>query len=153
MYQARILDKDRQLKAVLPGVRWHYTRRINQASEINIGIPREAIDEVVAPDHPLYGFFGAAQPVVVEGAPKRERGNKPAYAAIASYVQIYQGDKLRASGKIVGRDLGQVVTVHAMTEEILLEANLTPAQYGKVWEGWDLADVARDYWTAGRRCE
>ena len=23
MYQARILDKDRQLKAVLPGVRWH----------------------------------------------------------------------------------------------------------------------------------
>ena len=24
MYQAHILDKDRQLKAVLPGVRWHY---------------------------------------------------------------------------------------------------------------------------------
>ena len=144
LYQARILDKDRQLKAVLPGVRWHYNRRINEATEISIYIPRETIDEVVAPDHPLYGFFGAAQPVVVEGAPKRERDNKPAYAAIASYVQIYQGDKLRASGKIVGRDLGQVVTVHAMTEEILLEANLTPAQYGKVWEGWDLADVARD---------
>jgi len=144
LYQARILDKDRQLKAVLPGVRWHYNRRINEATEISIYIPRETIDEVVAPDHPLYGFFGAAQPVVVEGAPKRERDNKPAYAAIASYVQIYQGDQLRASGKIVGRDLGQVVTVHAMTEEILLEANLTPAQYGKVWEGWDLADVARD---------
>jgi hypothetical protein len=144
LYQARILDKNRKLVAILPGVRWHYTRRINEATDVSIYIPREIIDEVVAPDHPLYGFLGAAQPVVVEGAPKRERDNKPAYAAIASYVQVYQGDKLRASGKIVGRDLGQVVTVHAMTEEILLEANLTPAQYGKVWDGWDLADVARD---------
>lgn len=144
MYQARILDKDRTLKAILPGVRWHYNRRINEATEVSVYIPRETIDEVVAPDHPLYGFFGAAQPVVVEGAPKRERGNKPAYAAIASYVQIYQGDKLKASGKIVGRTLGQVVTVEGYTEEILLEANLTPAQYGKVWDGWDLADLARD---------
>src|SRR5690606_2725260 len=118
--------------------------RINEATDVSIYIPRETIDEVITQDHPLYGFFGAAQPVVVEGAPKRERDNKPAYAAIASYVQIYQGDKLRASGKIVGRDLGQVVTIHAMTEEILLETSLTPAQYGKVWDGWDLADVARD---------
>jgi len=47
-------------------------------------------------------------------------------------------------GKIVGRTLGQVVAVEAYTEEILLETNLTPAQYGKVWDGWDLADVVRD---------
>ena len=40
--------------------------------------------------------------------------------------------------------LGQIVTIEAMTEEILLEGNLTPAQYGKVWDNWDLADVARD---------
>lgn len=76
LYQARILDKDRQLKAVLPGVRWHYNRRINEATEISIYIPRETIDEVITQDHPLYGFFGAAQPVVVGGAPKRERDNK-----------------------------------------------------------------------------
>lgn len=144
MYQARILDKDRQLKAVLPGVRWHYTRRINEATDVSVYIPRETIDEVITQNHPLYGFFAPTQPVVVEPAPRRVREDKTKYAEIASYVQIYKGDKLKASGKIVGRTLDQVVTVHAMTEEILLETSLTPAQYGKVWDGWDLADVARD---------
>ena len=175
MYQARILDKDRQLKAILPGVRWHYTRRINEATDVSIYIPRETIDEVITQDHPLYGFFMPTQPVVVEPAPRRVREDKTKYAEIASYVQIWQVDEtkmlavpepgllsptqaalttqrvetgrtatLKASGKIVGRTLGQVVTVEAYTEEILLEANLTPAQYGKVWDGWDLADVARD---------
>ena len=132
LYQARILDKDRQLKAVLPGVRWHYTRRINEATSIEIYIPRETIDEHITPDHALYGFFMPTQPVVVEPTPRRVREDKTKYAEIASYVQIYKGDKLKASGKIVGRTLDQVVTVHAMTEEILLESNLTPAQYGKI---------------------
>jgi len=94
----------------------------------------------------------------VQAKPKRVKPNKAQYAEIASYVQIYKGGKLKASGKIVGRTLGQVVTVEAYTEEILLETNLTPAQYGKVWDGWDLADVARDLlgWVAdgkGQRCK
>ena len=144
MYQARILDKNRKLKAVLPGVRWHYTRRINEATSIEIYIPREVVDERITQSHVLYGFFAPAQPVIVEPAPRRVREDKTKYAEIASYVQIYKGDKLKASGKIVGRTLGQVVTVEAYTEEILLETSLTPSQYGKVWDGWDLADVARD---------
>ena len=144
MYQARILDKDRKLKAVLPGVRWHYNRRINEATDLSVSIPRETIDEHITPDHALYGFFAPSQPFVVQAKPTKAKPNKAQYAEIAAYVQIYKGDVLKASGKIVGRTLGQVVTVEAYTEEILLEANLTPAQYGKVWDGWDLADVARD---------
>jgi len=144
LYQARILDKNRKLVAILPGVRWHYTRRINEATDVNVYIPRETIDEHITQSHALYGFFAPTQPVVVEPAPRRVREDKTKYAEIASYVQIYKGDTLKASGKIVGRTLGQVVTVEAYTEEILLETNLTPAQYGKVWDGWDLADIARD---------
>src|SRR5690606_1800713 len=140
----RILDKNRNLKAILPGVRWHYTRRINEATSIEIHIPREVVDKQITQDHELYGFFAPSQPFAVQGKPARAKPNKTQYAEIASYIQIYKGDKLKASGKIVGRTLGQVVTVEAYTEEILLESNLTPAQYGAVWDGWDLADVARD---------
>jgi len=59
LYQARILDKDRKLKAVLPGVRWHYTRRINEATSIEIYIPRETIDEHITPDHGTLWFLCA----------------------------------------------------------------------------------------------
>lgn len=144
LYQARILDKDRTLKAILPGVRWHYNRRINEATDVNVYIPRETIDEVITQNHALYGFFAPSQPFAVQAKPQRIKPNKAKYAEIAAFIQIYKGDKLKASGKIVGRTLGQIVTVEAYTEEILLETNLTPAQYGKVWDGWDLADVARD---------
>ena len=108
MYQARILDKDRKLKAVLPGVRWHYTRRINEATEISIYIPRETIDEVITPDHALYGFFAPSQPFVVDGAPRRERENKARYAEIAAFVQIY---KVMFSRPGQNRGPTQVVTV------------------------------------------
>ena len=144
LYQARILDKDRTLKAILPGVRWHYNRRINEATDVSIYIPRETIDEVITQDHPLYGFFASSQPFAVQAKPQRIKPNKAQYAEIASFIQIYKGPVLKASGKITGRSLGQIVTVEAYTEEILLETNLTPAQYGKVWDGWDLADIARD---------
>lgn len=144
LYQARILDKNRQLKAILPGVRWSYTRRINTATGIEIHIPRETVDEQIPEGHALYGFFAPSQPFVVQAKPQRAKQNKAQYAEIAAYVQIYKGGTLKASGKITGRTLGQVVTVAAMTEEVLLESSQTPAQYGKVWDGWDLADVARD---------
>ena len=144
MYQARILDKDRKLKAVLPGVRWHYTRRINEATSIEIHIPREVVDEHITQSHALYGFFAPSQPFAVQAKPKRAKPNKAQYAEIAAFVQVFAGGRLKASGKITSRTLGEIVTVEAYTEEILLESNLTPAQYGMVWDGWDLADVARD---------
>ncbi len=144
MYQARILDKNRKLVAILPGVRWLYNRRINEATSVEVYIPREVVDKQITQDHELYGFFAPSQPFAVQGKPARAKPNKAQYAEIASFIQIYKGDVLKASGKIVGRTLGQVVTVFAATEEILMESSTTPAQYGAVWDGWDLADVARD---------
>ena len=58
------------------------------------------------------------QPVVVEPAPRRVREDKTKYAEIASFIQIYKGDVLKASGKIVGRTLDQIVTVSAYTVSI-----------------------------------
>lgn len=144
MYQARILDKGRQLKAILPGIRWHYNRRINEATKITFYIPREVIDKHITQGHALYGFFAPTQPFLVRGAPVVEKENKTKYAEIAHFIQVYKGEHLVASGRIKGRTLGEVVLIEAHTEEILLESNRTPAQYGKVWDGWDLADVARD---------
>ena len=144
MYQARILDKNRQIKAILPGILWSYSRRINEATKVTFYIPREVIDKHITQGHALYGFFAPTQPFLVQGAPVRERENKTKYAEIAHFIQVYKGEHLVASGRIKSRTLGEVVLIEAHTEEILLESNRTPAQYGKVWDGWDLADVARD---------
>lgn len=125
-----ILDRSRTIKALLPGVSWHYTRRINQATEVGVSIPRTVIEDHVPAGHSLHDFFNTQ--------------SKLRHAEIASYIQIYKGGRLKASGKITDRELGQVVQVMGYTEEILLENNVTPAQYGMVWDGWDLADLARD---------
>lgn len=124
-----ILDRQRQIRAILPGCRWHYRRRLNEATELSVYIPRQVVTDNIPAGHDLEGFFS-------EGKAK--------YAEIAAFVQVFAGGRLKASGKINRRTLGELVTIQAYTEEILLEANLTPAQYGKVWDGWDLADVARD---------
>ena len=124
-----ILDRERQIRAILPGSRWNYSRRLNEATELSVYIPRQAVTDNIPAGHDLAGFF---------------RENKTQYAEIAAFVQVFAGSKLKASGKINRRTLGELVTIQAYTEEILLESNLTPAQYGMVWDGWDLADVARD---------
>lgn len=124
-----ILDKERRVTAFLTGVAWSYTRRINEATEISLAIPRQVVDDNIPVGHDLEGFFS---------------DGKAKHAEIAAFVQVLAGGRLKASGKITSRTLGEIVTIQAYTEEILLESNLTPAQYGKVWDGWDLADVARD---------
>lgn len=130
MYQVRILDKNKQLKAALPGVRWYYKREINAVGPVEVYIPKTVIEDHIPVGHSLHDFFHTQSKLI--------------HAEIASFVQVYKGNRLVVSGKITGRTLGQVVTVFASTEEILLESSITPAQYGAVWDGWDLADVARD---------
>ena len=144
MYSVRILDKNRRLQALLPGVTWRYTRLVNEAGTIDVYIPRAIIETHITPDHVLYGYLHPAQPLVVEVPSQRPIPNRLAYAEIAAFIQVYKGTKLVISGKITGRSFGDVVTVTAKTEELLLEKHITPAQYGAVWDGWDLADVARD---------
>ena len=130
MYQVRILDKNKRLKAALPGVKWYYKREINAVGPIEVYIPQTVVEDHIPVGHSLHDFFHTQSKLV--------------HAEIASFVQVYKGNRLVVSGKITGRTLGQVVTVFASTEEILLESSITPAQYGAVWDGWDLADVARD---------
>ena len=130
MYQVRILDKNKRLKAALPGVKWYYKREINAVGPIEVYVPQTVVEDHIPVGHSLHDFFHTQSKLV--------------HAEIASFVQVYKGNKLVVSGKITGRTLGQAVTVFASTEESLLESSITPAQYGAVWDGWDLADVARD---------
>ena len=62
-------------------------------------------------EHPLYRYLTLRQTRCAE---------------IITFIQVYQGTQLKASGCITGRELGQTITVKAMTEEILLEQVITP---------------------------
>src|SRR5690606_39024731 len=49
------------------------------------------------------------------------------------------------TGRILKVDIAEeAVSFQCITEEIELERHVTPAQYGRVYDHWDLADVARD---------
>ena len=45
MYQVRILDKNKQLRAALPGVRWYYKREINAVGPVEVYIPKTVIED------------------------------------------------------------------------------------------------------------
>ena len=123
MYSVRILDRSREKQAVFHrDIRWYFNRRINEAGQMTIWIPREEASQ---------------WPMFTE--------NKGSYAQMAHYVQIFKDTVLKATGKIVSRDFTDThLVVQALTEEIILENIITPAQYGMVWDDWDIADVARD---------
>ena len=129
MYQVRILDRFRHTRAILNGVQWNYSRYINQATEITITIAKEVVQNAdLSPDLASYLL----------------KTDKVKHVELASFIQIFRGPDLVVSGVINNRSIGQqTVTVSAYTEEILLEKNVTPTNYGKVFDGWDLADVAR----------
>ena len=123
MYNVRILNRSREKQAVFHrDIRWYFNRRINEAGQMTIWIPREEASQ---------------WPMFTE--------NKGSYAQMAHYVQIFKDTVLKATGKIVSRDFTDThLVVQALTEEIILENMITPAQYGMVWDDWDIADVARD---------
>lgn len=123
MYNVRILNRSREKQAVFHrDIRWYFNKRINEAGQMTIWIPREEASQ---------------WPMFTE--------NKGSYAQMAHYVQIYKDTTLKATGKIVSRDFTDThLVVQALTEEIILENMITPAQYGMVWDDWDISDVARD---------
>ena len=129
----RILDKDLNLKARLNPESWQYNRRRNVATDISVTVAKNELRRVLPTDGRLY------QELAREGI---------LHLTIANFVQIYKGNDLRASGVIVERDVGDdTIEIKAFTEEILLERNRTPAQYGSVFRGQDIADVARELTT------
>lgn len=125
-----ILNRAREPQAFLPDENWQYSREPSAATSMSVEIPKTIIEDNVPVGHNLYDFFHTQ--------------DKIRHADLASFIRITRGGQTRATGKITNRRLGDVFELSAMTEEVLLENNLTPAQYGKVYDGWDLADVARD---------
>jgi hypothetical protein len=147
MFSIRIFDRDRHLLAVLDRIStWTYTRKPSQATEITVSVPYEVVRDQIPVSHPLYAFLAPAQVTMrAEGGETPEQDPlKLQHAQIANLLQVWEGNELRVSGRITTRDVAATtVTVRALTEEILLERNLCPAQYGRVFDNWDLADVAR----------
>lgn len=66
------------------------------------------------------------------------------YTQIAALIEVWEDDRKLIGGRISGRDVGnELVTLSAMTEEILLEQHVCPVNYSQVLANQDLADVAR----------
>ena len=138
----KILDKNRTVQAILPGVSWEYTRVISGVSDISVTIPREAIKEFIPESNPVFGFLGPTQPSAKVEFDTEE--SKLSYAEIAAFLQIWHNEELKVTGRISKRTVNQTtVELSAYTEEILLEQNITPPQYGRVFDNQDIADVAR----------
>src|SRR5690606_37145476 len=159
VYQVRLLDRNRNLLAILDHITgWRYSRRPSAATTFSVSIPRRVIEETIPQGSELYYFLSATQPTRAAPAPGQQEPQKLEGAQIAALVVVWQIEptpRRRVAGPIVGRKLGRTATtLECMTEEILLERNRTPAQYGRVWHGMDLADVARDLlrgWHVDRR--
>src|SRR5690606_25268832 len=150
IYNLRLLDIGRNRIAIIDRlVDWKYTRRPSEATDITLTLPREDVEAALPAGTDIYAFLSPAQvvPVMPAGAGQGVGRPEPlvSQAGVAYFVEIYRGTEHVVTGRISHRDIGdETVTITCHTEEILLEANITPAQYGRKWDGWDLADVARD---------
>lgn len=147
MYNIRLLDQSRHRIAVIEApASWRYTRRPSEATEISLTLPREHMDAALPAGMDAYAVLSPVQaawigthPGTVTAEPKHRR------ARIGRYVEIYRGATHVVTGRITKVDIGaDTITLQCHTEEIELESAVTPAQYGRVWDDWDLADVARD---------
>src|SRR5690606_10299417 len=147
MYRVHLLDKERNLVAVLDQVAsWRYLRRASEATPFFVAIPRHWVDEMVPRESALWAFlhpgFYAQRERWQQPAP--EQPNKGAHAQIASFLQLWKGDRLIVTGRISNRHVREhVIELQCHTEEILLESHVTPAQYSRVIDGLDIGDLAR----------
>lgn len=148
MYNLRLLNLNRERLTIIdPVTSWRYTRRPSEATEITVTLPRSDVEAALPAGADIYAFLSPAQVVPVSVGALAPAAGEALHdrARIAYMVEIYRGTEHVVTGRISHRDIGdETVTITCHTEEILLEANITPAQYGRVWDDWDLADVARD---------
>lgn len=91
MYQVRLLDKDRNLLAILDHITgWDYKRRPSAATTFSVSIPRRVIEETIPRGSELYYFLSATQPARAALAPGQQEPKKFEGAQIAALVEVWQ---------------------------------------------------------------
>ncbi len=120
----KIFDLDGNVVDAATDIICGYERIINAAGTIRAVIPRS--------DLPIDSWF--LKP------PDRATELNMSY-----YLRIYSADGTPIFyGILTERNIGDdYITILGMSEESLLNQNITPVDYGRVYENWDIADVAR----------
>jgi len=141
IYSLRILDQNRTLLGILECTKWSYSRKISEATEVSISIPRTQSSSAKNCDE-LFAFMNPISPTETDDS--WDTSSEPSQE-LAYYIEIYK-DKLRlVTCLIAKRDFTDTtIELKCYTEETLLTKYLTPAQYGRKYESWDIADIARD---------
>lgn len=145
MYTVRILDQAKSLLAVLPVESWKYARKISEITEFSVTLATASLNDNRAQflDNELITFLSGGQPVVINE--DQTESGATVSSAISYYIQLYRGESLHVMGKVAKRTIGKsVITLQARTEECILSQYRCPEQYGRKYDGWDIADIARD---------
>jgi len=145
MYNVRLLDQNRRRVAVIEApASWRYTRRPSEATEVSLSLPRTLVEAALPAGMDTYAFLPPYQVVGPSPASGSARTPKHEHARIGRFVEVYRGTQHIVTGRILKVDItDETVNIQCLTEEIELEKHVTPSQYGRVYDHWDLADVAR----------
>ena len=120
MTRVLVYTQNRELIGVLPVAQWSYERKLSEPGQIEVKCSKIETDS----GQPLFAAI--------------EQG-------LAYWLNIYEHDTLRAIGQIVKRRIDATsITFTGYSEEMVLQRVICPAQYGRVYDGFDLADVAAD---------
>ncbi len=142
MYSVRLLNQEKTLLAVLPTTGWSYNRKISEATEITVSIPRESI-KTVPMSNELFTYLSPFQ--VTETDEEVSNSLASTTPALAYFLQIYKDTDMIGMGIIAKRDFTEnLINFKAHTEEHLMSLYRTPADYGIKYDNTDICDVARD---------
>ena len=139
MATVRLLDQNRTLLGILEVSQWSYVRKISEATEISVTCPLKQTH--LADSSELFTFLSPVQSVELDS----DDQNPPEYSKeLAYFLEIWKDSRL-ITGIISKRDFTDTnVTLKAHTEENLLTRYLSPSQYGRKYENWDIQDIAND---------
>ncbi len=141
IYTARVLDQNRTLLGILDCTKWGYSRKISEATEVSISIPRKQTSAIKNCDE-LFAFMNPFSPT--ETNDSWDTSTDPTQE-LAYFIEIYKDKQRLITALIAKRDFTDTtIELKCYTEETLLTKYLTPAQYGSKYESWDIADIARD---------